>query len=90
MLDLALSEFKKHAGKDLLSHPHAIEFQRCNSVDGILTILQRQANTFEELKDGNRGLMKYISSSVNILYAISATLGDGVGLVRLRNWICDH
>jgi hypothetical protein len=83
MLDVALTEFKESAGKDLLSHPHAIELQCCDSVDGILAILQRRSNTFEKLKDGNRGLMKYISSSVNILYSISATLGDGVSLVRL-------
>ena len=85
MLDLALSEFKKNAGKDLLSNPHAIELQGCTSVDDILDILQRRANMFKEIKDGNRGLMKCISSSVNILYAISAALGDGIGLVRLKN-----
>ena len=85
MLDQALSEFKKNTGKDIRSNPHAIELQGCNSVDDILAILQRRANMFEELRDGNRGLMKCISSSLNILYAISAALGDGIGLVRLKN-----
>jgi hypothetical protein len=70
MLDQALSEFKKNAGKDLLSHPHAIELQGCKSVDDILAILQRRANMFKDLRDGNRGLMKCISSSVNVLYTI--------------------
>ena len=85
MLDLALSEFKKNAGKDLRSNPHAIELQGCNSVNDILAILQHRANMLKEIKDGNRGLMKCISSSVNILYSISAALGDGISLVRLRN-----
>jgi hypothetical protein len=83
ILDVALNEYRKNTGNDLLSHPLAIELQRCDSVGDILAILQCQANTFEQLRDSNRGLMKWISSSVNILYAISATLGDGVGLVRL-------
>ena len=84
MLDVALTEYRKNTGKDLLSHPLAIELQRCDSVDGILAILQRQANMLERLRDGNRRLMKWISPSVHILYSFSATLGDGLGLVRLR------
>ncbi|KAH8991189.1 hypothetical protein EDB92DRAFT_682783 [Lactarius akahatsu] len=84
ILDVALNEYRKNTGKDLLSHPLAIELQRCDSVesDGILAILQRQANTFEkQCKDGNRGLMKWIRSSVYILYSFSAIIGDGVGLM---------
>ena len=82
ILVAALNEYKKNTGNDLLSHPLSAELQRCDSVDGILAILQRQANTVEKFRDSNRGMMKWISSSVNILYSISATLGDGVGLVR--------
>ena len=83
ILDVALNEYRKNTGKDLLSHPLSAELQPCDSVDGILAVLQRQANKLEQLRDGNRGLMKWIGSSVNILYSISATLGDGVSLVRL-------
>ena len=90
ILDVALNNYRKNTGNDLLSHPLAIELQRCDSVDSILSILQRQANTLEQLRDGNRGLMKWISSSVNILYTIFATLGDGVGLVRLRKRTYGH
>jgi hypothetical protein len=85
ILDVALNEYRKNTGNDLLSHPLAIELQRCDSVDDILAILQRQANTFEQSRDSNRGLMKWISPSVHILYSFSAALGDGVGLVRLGN-----
>ena len=90
ILDDALNKYQKNTGQDLRSHPLAIELQSCDSVDGILAILQRQANTLEQLKDRNRGLMKWVCSSVNILYSISSTLGDGVSLVRLRKRICGH
>ncbi|KAN0130591.1 hypothetical protein V8E53_011677 [Lactarius tabidus] len=80
ILVVALYEYKKNTGNDLLSHPLAIEFQRCDSIDGILAILQRQANTFEQSRDSNRGLMKWINPSVHILYSFSAALGDGVSL----------
>jgi hypothetical protein len=85
ILDLALEEYRKNTGNDLLSHPLSVELQRCDSVDGILAILQRQANTFEQSRDSSRGLMKWISPSVHILYSFSAALGDGVSLVCLGN-----
>ncbi|KAH9008535.1 hypothetical protein EDB85DRAFT_1608508, partial [Lactarius pseudohatsudake] len=82
ILDVALNEYRKNTGNDLLSHPLAIELQRCDSVEGIMAILQRQANTFEQqCRDANRGLMKWIKSSVYILYSFSAIIGDGVGLI---------
>jgi hypothetical protein len=85
ILDVALNEYRKNTGNDLLSHPLAIELQLCDSVDGILAILRRQADTFEQSRDRNWGLMKWISPSVHILYSFSAALGDGVSLVRLGN-----
>jgi hypothetical protein len=84
ILEVALTEYRRNTGNDLLSHPLSDELQRCDSLDDILVILQRQANTLEQLKDGNRRLMKWVSSSVNILYSISSALGDGARLVRLR------
>ncbi len=84
-LDVALNEYRKNIGKDLLSHPLAVELQRCETVDGILAILQRQANTVEQSRSSNRGFMKWISSLVHTLHQISTILGDSVGLVRLGN-----
>ena len=82
ILEAALNEYKKSTGNDLQSHPLSTELQSCDSVDGILNILQRQANTVEKLRDRNRGIMKWVRSSVNILCSISATLRDGASLVR--------
>ena len=75
---------------DLLFHPLAVELQRCDCVDDILAILQRQASTIEQLGNGNRELTKWVSTSVNVLFSISAILGDGVSLVRLMTRICDY
>ena len=90
ILDVALTEYKNDIGKDLLSHPLSIELQQCDSVDGILAILQQQTNALEQLRDRNRELTKWVSSSVNILCSISAILSDGVSLVRLRTRFCDY
>jgi hypothetical protein len=83
ILEVSLNEYRKNTGHNLLSHPLSLELQCCNSIDGILAILQRQADTIERIKDGNKGLTKWITSSVKILHPLSAVLGDGAGSVCL-------
>ncbi|KAH9054766.1 hypothetical protein EDB87DRAFT_1419773 [Lactarius vividus] len=76
----ALSKYQKKTGKSILSHPLAVELQCCSSIDAVLSILQRQSEAFEQFRGGDRRLMKGIGLSVHVLYALSATLGEGVGL----------
>jgi hypothetical protein len=45
----------------------------------VLDIIQHQADMF---KSRSNGLMKWINSTVHVLYTISATLGEGAGMVR--------
>jgi hypothetical protein len=67
ILAAALNEYKKNTGNDLQSHRLSAELQSCHSVNAISAILQRQVNTVEKLRDGNRGVMKWVRSSVTIL-----------------------
>ncbi|KAI9437504.1 hypothetical protein H4582DRAFT_2129360 [Lactarius indigo] len=78
MLDVALDEYKKNTGNDLLSHWLADELQTCESVDGVLDILRDQAKAFEQ--SGDQKLMKWIDPLVHVLYTFSGALGDGVSL----------
>ena len=80
----ALSEYKKKTGKDLLDHPLAADVQRCNSVDEILVIFQGQAKAFQEFRDEDQRLMKWISPVVTVLHKLSKTAGDVTGTVRPR------
>jgi hypothetical protein len=104
ILDVALSDYKKITGKDLLTPRDELSellgglfrdpmrMPRLDPVDHILAELQGHVDTLEELKDGNRGskLMKWISSLVHILYPLSAILGDGFGLVRFRSSVATN
>ena len=83
ILDAALSEYKAQTGNDLMNNLLTKELQCCESVEAVLDIFQRQAKAFDSFRDGDRRLMKWIGPSVDVLYAISATLGQGVGMVRL-------
>lgn len=84
ILDIALREYEKKTGKP---HPLATELKRCDSVDSIIAILLRgQGEAFEQrsTRDGEKGLMKWISPTKNALNAFSNIFGvrDVVDLVR--------
>ncbi|KAH9066763.1 hypothetical protein EDB87DRAFT_1819227, partial [Lactarius vividus] len=79
-LNHALSEYKKTTGKQLLDHPLATQMKQCVSVDAILAILRGQAEAFQQFRDGDHRLMKWISPVVSILYAFSATFGGVAGI----------
>ncbi|KAH9007447.1 hypothetical protein EDB84DRAFT_219794 [Lactarius hengduanensis] len=81
ILDAALGEFEQKTGKDLLDDWLAKELHSCDSVEAVLDIIQVQAEEFDKFKNGSSKLMKWIGSSVHVLFTISAALGDGVGVV---------
>ncbi|KAF8257641.1 hypothetical protein EI94DRAFT_1269940 [Lactarius quietus] len=83
ILEAALSDYKKKTGTELLDNPLATEAQRCDTVDGALTILQDQAKAFPQSKDGDQRLMEQISPLAKVLFSFSETLAFGnVGLVH--------
>jgi hypothetical protein len=79
----ALKAYEKRTKKDLLAHPLAAQLQACNSPGDILSILQQQAQGLDQSQSSDRWT-KWLDPTVNVLYALSGTLGEGVGLVSLR------
>ncbi|KAH9003811.1 hypothetical protein EDB86DRAFT_2279455 [Lactarius hatsudake] len=80
ILDGALTEYKKITGNDLLDNWLAKELQSCDSAEAILDIIQSHAEAFDKFRNGDNKLMKWVRSSVHVLYTISSTLGEGVGI----------
>jgi hypothetical protein len=79
-----LSEYKKKTGNDLFINSLSKELQSCESVVAVLDIIQREAKAFNKSRDSDKRLMKWIGPSVDVCYTISATLGHGVGMVRIK------
>ncbi|KAH9031155.1 hypothetical protein EDB85DRAFT_1385164 [Lactarius pseudohatsudake] len=77
----SLNAYEKQTKKDLLSHPLAVQLHSCDSSTAILTVLQDQVREFEQSRSVDDRLTKWLDPTVNVLYAFSATLGEGVGLV---------
>jgi hypothetical protein len=79
----ALQAYKKKTGNDIASHPLANELQSCDSLDAILTVLRRQNPSFDQSQSDHEGFTKYLIPTVNVLYAFTAVLGEGLGLVSI-------
>jgi hypothetical protein len=72
----ALREYKKHTEEDLFLHPLAAKLQSCDSPDAILSVLREQAS--------DERLTKSLGLVVNVIYALSSSLGEDASLVRHR------
>jgi len=79
----ALKSYKKQTKHDLLAHPLAAQLQACDSPAAILALLSQQVQELNQSRTRDERLSKWLDPTVNVLYAFSATLGEGVGLVWL-------
>src|SRR5579863_9903720 len=83
LFDAALAKYTKQTGKDLRNHPLALKIDQCDSAESILTIFQEQAQEFDEFRNDNSKLIKWLQPVVTGLYTLSTSsaLSDGVNHV---------
>jgi hypothetical protein len=84
IFDNALKAYERRTKKDLLKHPLAAQLQACDSPSSILALLQQQIQDLDRSQSSNDRLTKWLDPTVNVLYALSETLGEGVSLVCYR------
>lgn len=83
IIDVALAKYTRQTGKDPRNHPLALKINQCDSAESILAIFQEQAQEFDEFRNGNSKLIKWLQPVVTSLYTLStsSSLRDGVNLV---------
>jgi hypothetical protein len=81
IFNAALKSYQHKTKKDLASHPLLPSLQSCDSPEAVLTVLRDQTPTFNQSQNSDDRLTKWVAPTVNVLYAFSATIGQGVGLV---------
>ena len=86
----AMKAYEKKTKTDLLTHPLATQLQSCNSPSDILAVLQDKVNDFDKARSNNERLYTWLNPTINVLYAFSATVGQGVGLVSLDFHLVDR
>ena len=84
IIDNALKAYKKQTKKDLLAHPLASQLQACDSPAAILAVLQQQVQELDQSRSSDDRWSKWLGPTVNILFSLSETLGEGVNLVSLK------
>jgi hypothetical protein len=78
----ALKTYKEQTKKDIDSHPLATELKSCDSSSAILAVLRTQVQIFDQSQSADKRLTKWLDPTVNVLFAFSAALGNGVGVVN--------
>ncbi|KAH9044087.1 hypothetical protein EDB83DRAFT_2406966 [Lactarius deliciosus] len=81
IFNAALKAYKKKTKNDLLVHPLAAQLQACNSPADILSILQDKVEELDQSRSADERLSRWLNPTINVLFALSATLGEGIGLV---------
>ena len=76
----ALEEYKKQTKRDIASHPLANQLQSCDSSSAIIAMLRTKVQTVN--KGTDEKWTKWLDPIVNVLFAFSATIGSGVGVVN--------
>jgi hypothetical protein len=84
VFNAALDSYKLKTKKDLASHPLLPTLQSCDSPGAILAVLRQQTLAFSQSQNGDDALTKWVTPTVNVLYAFSGALGQGVGLVNIK------
>ena len=84
IFNAALETYESTTKNKLLTHPFANQLQSCDSPAAILTVLRDLIHQFDQSRSGNERLRNWLDPTVNVLFAFSATLGEGVGLVILK------
>ena len=81
VLNAALDAYEKKTKNKLLTHALAAQLQSCDSPTAILSVLQSLIQQFDHRRRSDERLTNWLNPTVNVLYAFSSTLGQGVGLV---------
>jgi hypothetical protein len=78
IFNTALETYKRKTKKDLTSHPLLPSLQSCNSAEAIITVLRDQVPVSNQSRNGDDRLVRWVAPTVNVMYAFSATMGQGV------------
>ena len=84
IFEAASKQYVKLTKQDLNAHPFSVEFGSCDSPDAVLSVFRKQAEIFDEIREGDERLIKWLDPMVNILFSFSAALAEGVGVVSLH------
>ena len=85
IFNASLHAYDNKTKNKLLDHPLAAQLQSLDSPHAVLSVLQDLIQQFDQRRTSDERLKNWLDPTVNVLYAFSDTLGEGVGLVSLSS-----
>jgi hypothetical protein len=82
VFDAALEAYEKKTKTKLLAHPLAAQIQACDSPTAIYSALHSLIQQFDRRRSSDERLSNWLTPTVNVLCALSFTLGQGVGFLN--------
>ena len=89
IFEKALKEYKKKTKQPLTTHPLAAQLDKCDSPAAILAILQDQVDQFNRSQSRDERLQRWLSPTINVLFAFTETIGEGISLVNIDRYVVD-
>jgi len=83
IFNTALEKYENKTKNRLLTHPLAAQLQSCDTLAAILSLLQGLVQQFDKRRGSDEKLTSWLNPTVNVLFAFSGVLGEGVGMVNL-------
>ena len=81
IFNLALDAYREKTKSDLASHPLLSKLESCISPDATLALLREQIPGFDQARNGDDKLMRWLNPAVKVLCSFSATFSGGTSLV---------
>jgi hypothetical protein len=85
IFNAASETYNHNTENDLASHPLLPRLRSCNSPEAILNVLREQIPAPSQPQNMDE-LTKWVTPTVNVLFAFSATLGAVVGMLPRENF----
>jgi Lon protease-like protein len=82
LFETALQDYDRQTGTTWANHHLAEQLGECNSVESISALLQEQARSFSDSRGGASRIMKPLKRTVSVLYTLSSSLGEAIGMVH--------
>ena len=84
IFNVALDAYENKTKTKLLTHPLTAQLQSCDSPTAILAVLQGLIQQFDHRRRSDERLTSWLNPTISVLYALSSTLGQGLGPVSLN------
>ena len=86
LFEIALREYEKQAGTNLLDDRLIVKLQSCDSADAISAVLHKRAQAFHKFRGDDGKLNRWLKRTVHALHTLSTSgvFGAGVGLLSWK------